>query len=262
MAYSLKRPRIGALVGMGPNSTGPFYDSVMNSARELYGAKYDIDFPEMVLFSVPTPFYPDRPIDDELMRAQLKMGIEVLTKAEVDFIVIPCNVVHIYYSLMQGLTAVPVFNIMDLAVASLKAPAEAKTALIATTPTVDSTLYQEKLSARGFVPFHTPELQTKVIALLTELKANRFGGSAHELWGDLVAFLEAAGCSHAVIACTDITPCIPLRATSIQFVDSAGVLGKATIEEYLRRREISSVPIYAVGKAGASHLSGALEKTA
>ena len=43
---------IGALVGMGPNSTSLFYDCVMEYARKLYGAKLDIDFPEMILISL------------------------------------------------------------------------------------------------------------------------------------------------------------------------------------------------------------------
>ncbi len=232
---SIKRIRIGALVGMGPNSTGPFYDSIMNYARSLYGARFDIDFPEIVLVSLPTPFYPDRAIDDAAMMARLAEGIAILNQAEVDFIVIPCNVVHQYYAQMQSLTSVPILNMIDLAVTALDAPAAAKVGLIATTPTIQSKLYQDKLAAKGFQVFHTDDLQVKVIALLTELKQSQQSARALALWSELVHDLERSGCTHAVIACTDITPCIEWVQSRICFVDSGDVLAKVTIELYMQR---------------------------
>ncbi len=233
---SIKRIRIGALVGMGPNSTGPFYDSVMNYARSLYGARFDIDFPEMVLVSLPTPFYPDRVIDDAAMMARLTDGIVILNQAEVDFIVIPCNVVHQYCAQMQSLTPIPILNMIDLVVTALDVPVGTKVGLIATTPTIRSKLYQDKLAAKGFEVFHTDDLQMKVIALLTELKQSQQSAHALALWSELVHDLDRNGCTHAVIACTDITPCIEWAHSKICFVDSGDVLAKAAIEEYIRSK--------------------------
>lgn len=67
---------IGALVGMGPNSTAPFYDAVMNYARKLYGAKNDMDFPEMVMISLPTPFVPGVELDHSQMISILTDAVE------------------------------------------------------------------------------------------------------------------------------------------------------------------------------------------
>jgi len=54
---------IGILAGMGPKSTGPFVDTVVTGCQTIYGAKHDMDFPHMMIYSCPTPFYMDRPID-------------------------------------------------------------------------------------------------------------------------------------------------------------------------------------------------------
>ena len=62
---------IGILAGMGPKSTGPFVDTVVARCQTIYGAKYDMDFPHMMIYSCPTPFYMDRPIDHEAMKKQL-----------------------------------------------------------------------------------------------------------------------------------------------------------------------------------------------
>ena len=62
---------IGILAGMGPKSTGPFVDTVVAKCQTIYGAKHDMDFPHMMIYSCPTPFYMDRPIDHEAMKKRL-----------------------------------------------------------------------------------------------------------------------------------------------------------------------------------------------
>ena len=65
---------IGILAGMGPKSTGPFVDTVVAGCQTIYGAKHDMDFPHMMIYSCPTPFYIDRPIDHEAMKKRLLTG--------------------------------------------------------------------------------------------------------------------------------------------------------------------------------------------
>lgn len=234
----IDRLRIGALVGMGPNSTSIFYDKVMDYARILYNAKYDIEFPEMVMISLPTPFYPDRSINDDEMKVKLAEGIKLLTLTNVAFIVIPCNVVHKYYAFMQNLTKIPVLNIVDITISNLtNRSLHSIVALIATNPTIESNLYQNRINSEKISFFHNNELQDKVIILLTELKVFKLSNAAIALWGELINYLELQCCTHAVIACTDISICINLRETNIQFVDSNDLLAKATIQRYLELKK-------------------------
>jgi aspartate racemase len=65
-----RRKRIGILAGMGPRSTAPFLELVYDECQMQYGAKNDIDFPEIVVFSWPTPFYVDKDINDELFNSK------------------------------------------------------------------------------------------------------------------------------------------------------------------------------------------------
>ena len=69
---------IGILAGMGPKSTGPFVDTVVAKCQTIYGAKHDIDFPHMMIYSCPTPFYMDRPIDHEAMKKAIIEGAQNL----------------------------------------------------------------------------------------------------------------------------------------------------------------------------------------
>lgn len=80
---------MGILAGMGPKSTAPFVDQVIE-AFQLAGAKDDIDFPPMMIYSLPTPFYIDRP---DLMEKVVSQGLQKLEASGASFIAIPCIVI-------------------------------------------------------------------------------------------------------------------------------------------------------------------------
>ncbi len=229
---------IGALVGMGPNSTAPFYDAVMNYARTLYGAKNDIDFPEMVMISLPTPFVPGAALDDLKMISILTDAVQRLNRFGVNYIVIPCNVVHRYYDDMQQVSAVPILNIIDIAVNRLleNSSQTAPIALIGTRSTIDAGLYQQRLTEKGIKIFHTQELQRKVDGLLLELKRKNESELARACWYNLVKYLEKNCCAAGIIACTDISPLIDFYTENLMLIDSMDALAQATIEEFMRLR--------------------------
>lgn len=105
--------RLGILAGMGPRSTTPFLDAVLDECERQYGATFDIDYPHMVVYSLPTPFYLDRAIDRDALLEALEMGLCTLTRDECAVIAVPCNTVHAYYREMVAMTPVPILHIVD-----------------------------------------------------------------------------------------------------------------------------------------------------
>ena len=53
------RPTIGILAGMGARSTAPFLEAVVDESQLQLGARHEIDYPPMVIFSWPIPYYFD-----------------------------------------------------------------------------------------------------------------------------------------------------------------------------------------------------------
>jgi aspartate racemase len=88
---------IGILAGMGPKSTAPFIDKVVALCQQRHGARHDSDFPPMLIYSCPTPFYLDRPLDHTALEAAIATGTARLAACGVDYIAIPCNVAHVYF---------------------------------------------------------------------------------------------------------------------------------------------------------------------
>jgi aspartate racemase len=74
---------IGILEGMGPRSTSPFLEAVLDECERQYGARTDGEYPHMLAYSLPTPFYPDRPVDHEELRSAVVAGAKRLAAATV-----------------------------------------------------------------------------------------------------------------------------------------------------------------------------------
>ncbi len=216
---------IGILAGMGPKSTGPFVDTVVAKCQTIYGAKHDMDFPHMMIYSCPTPFYMDRPIDHEAMKKAIIEGAQKLESTGVSFIAMPCNTAHLYFEELQQSLSIPILNIVD---ETLKAiPKNAKrAALLATEATVQAGIYQDGITKRDIEYIHHEKWQDMINQIITYIKCGKVE-EARELWNALVLQLREV-VDTAIIACTD------LNVVAIEdFVDSSQCLAKAVVRMYV-----------------------------
>ena len=223
---------IGILAGMGPKSTGPFVDTVVAKCQTIYGAKHDMDFPHMMIYSCPTPFYMDRPIDHAAMKKAIIEGAQKLESTGVDFIAMPCNTAHLYFEELQRSITIPILNIVD---ETLKAiPKNTKrVALLATEATVQAGIYQNGIEKRNIEYIHNEKWQEMINQIITCIKGGEIE-EARKLWSVLILQLKDE-VDTSIIACTDLNV-----VASEDFVDSAQCLAKAVIKMYLSNTKRSS----------------------
>ncbi|ABY45739.1 amino acid racemase [Bacillus mycoides] len=223
---------IGILAGMGPKSTGPFVDTVVAECQTIYGAKHDIDFPHMMIYSCPTPFYMDRPIDHAAMKKAIIEGAQKLESTGVDFIAMPCNTAHLYFEELQRSITIPILNIVD---ETLKAIPEntKRVALLATEATVQASIYQDGITKRDIEYIHNEQWQEMINQIITCIKGGEIE-EARKLWSLLVLQLKDE-VDTAIIACTDLNVVV-----SEDFVDSAQCLAKAVVRIYASNIKKSS----------------------
>ncbi|WP_088293068.1 aspartate/glutamate racemase family protein [Bacillus mycoides] len=223
---------IGILAGMGPKSTGPFVDTVVAECQTIYGAKHDIDFPHMMIYSCPTPFYMDRPIDHAAMKKAIIEGAQKLESTGVDFIAMPCNTAHLYFEELQRSITIPILNIVD---ETLKAIPEntKRVALLATEATVQASIYQDGITKRDIEYIHNEQWQEMINQIITCIKGGEIE-EARKLWSLLVLQLKDE-VDTAIIACTDLNVVV-----SEDFVDSAQCLAKAVVRIYTSNIKKSS----------------------
>ncbi|ACK91785.1 aspartate/glutamate racemase family protein [Bacillus cereus] len=216
---------IGILAGMGPKSTGPFIDTVVAECQTIYGAKHDMDFPHMMIYSCPTPFYMDRPIDHEAMKKAIIEGAQKLESTGASFIAMPCNTAHLYFEELQQSLSIPILNIVDETLKAIPETAK-RVALLATEATVQSGIYQDGIAKRNIEYIHYEQWQESINQIITYIKSGEVE-EARELWSALVLQLKDE-VDTAIIACTDLNV-----LASEDFVDSSQCLAKAVVRMYV-----------------------------
>ncbi|MBS0855480.1 MULTISPECIES: aspartate/glutamate racemase family protein [unclassified Tatumella] len=238
MSYSL-----GVLAGMGPRSTAPFIDMLVDECQKQYGARFDIDYPKMHIISLPTPFFPNRVIDDAAMSAALRDGTSNLVNAGVNLIVVPCNMAHCYFNEMQEASGgIPVLHIADCALECLPSETE-NIAVIATEATLDAGFYQQRLHLMGKHCVASDPLRAITTHLIALIKQNGF--TCPEVitqWRNLTSLAQEAGAQGLIIACTDISPLLKSHPQQhLSIVDTASSLAEATIRSFAKARSAQSL---------------------
>lgn len=226
---------LGVLAGMGPRSTAPFIDMLVTDCQVVCGAKYDMDFPEMHIISLPTPFWPGKKINGSEMIAALQHGIAELVKADVSLIAVPCNLAHCYFDEMNEASAgIPLLHIADSALEAL--PAEAgKVAILATEPTHEAGFYQQRIRDSGREVIDSQELRSTTTSLIGLVKAKGFRDpEVQARWHNLMSMVGSTQADAVLIACTDLSPLISRNSFNFAIVDTATSLSRATIRHYRR----------------------------
>lgn len=199
-------PLLGVLGGMGPAATVDFMDKL----TRLTDASCDQDHVPMIAFS--DPRIPDRSASIEGRGPSPQpMLIDLILRlqaAGADAIAIPCNTAHHWFDAMSAASSVPLLSIIDATIETIIAavPAGSRVGILATEGTIVANIYHAPLIAAGYRP---EALDAALRGRLVEggircVKAGRIA-DGRKLLEDALAQLIAAGCSHAILGCTEVS---------------------------------------------------------
>lgn len=223
---------IGVLAGMGPKSTGPFIDIVVEQCQKIYGAKYDIDFPHMMIYSCPTPFYIDREINHLEMENAIINGAKRLEQTGVEFIAMPCNTAHLYIDKIKNSISVPIINMVEETIITIPKSTKRAT-LLATDSTLQSGIYQDYLLKSKIDFKHNEIWQKTVSGIISNIKNGKLQ-DARCSWNNLISELSGL-VDTVIIACTDLNVISDYKVKGLHFVDSSTCLAKAVVNKFLSK---------------------------
>ncbi len=212
---------IGILAGMGPRSTGPFVDTVVDQCQKIYGAKYDMDFPHMMIYSCPTPFYLDREIDHEKLADSIVEGAIKLESTGVQIIAMPCNTAHLYMDKLRSSLSI---QLVDMVSETIKELPES---------TINSGIYQDHLISSGYTYIQKVEWQEKVTNTIRHIKDGDID-TARYYWNTLLTDLNEE-VDTVIIACTELNVVLE-KQEGLFIVDSSICLAKALVNSYILNR--------------------------
>lgn len=218
---------IGILGGMGPDATALFFQRVI----ALTPAQCDQEHIPIIINN--NPQIPDR-TDAILANGEnpvpaLQDAIIILEKASVDFILIPCNTVHVYYDEMQRCVDVPIVNLIESVVDDIlkRFPDINKVGLLSTLGTIKSGLYHNTLLKHDIELVAPNEVQhDNLQGAIQELKKQSKDTSAiQSLANDLVR----AGVQGIILGCTELSLIAKQLILSVPVFDSIEILAEKAV---------------------------------
>lgn len=227
--------RIGVLGGMGPSATVDFMEKII----QLTPASCDQEHLPVVVANLPQ--VPDRSrailgVGEDPLPALLD-GIDVLNKANVGVIAIPCNSSHHWYEQMAARSHCDVIHIAQACVAAVPATRNAKVAIFATRGAIASGFYQAYLNKRG-IDFFIPDAshgQVEIDECIRSIKASEMAEGARSL-GLALAKMKQQGVSAVIMGCTEIPIAARyLGGSDLTLIDSTMELARATVNYALSK---------------------------
>jgi aspartate racemase len=219
--------RIGILGGMGPAATVDFYTKLI----EATPAGRDQEHLPVVLWA--DPRVPDR--SEFLLGGNddptpwLRRGINALSQAGCDLLVVPCNTAHAFLPSLAGEAGMRLVNIVEVAADVIAADGTRAIGLLGTTGTVRSGLYADALAARGVTSVEPDsDDQRLVMKAIARVKAGQSGAEDAHALAAVSRGLADRGAEQIVAACTEIV--LALGDVGPPIVDPARLLANRVVE--------------------------------
>ena len=221
---------IGIIGGMGPQATAELYMAVVGIFQRRFGARYDADFPPMLIHSVPAPEVVERLEDERALAAMLAGSARTLEASGAELIAIACNTAHVVHPAVAAAVAVPVLDLPELAAEAVAAAGHRHMGLLATGLTIDRGLYVGPCQRRGLelmVP-DAPQRQRLTRIIMAVLGGEDPEPARADMAG-LLAELAARGADSALLGCTDLGPVARGVLEPLPVYDSTAILAEALV---------------------------------
>src|ERR1700730_14418523 len=128
---------------MGPEALSDMYLAICKYYQIHFGAKYDKDFPPMIMYSVPIPDVVESLENEQDTLDSLIDASKTLQGDNCDFIVIACNSVQFLLNELRSQITIPIIGIAETVAKELKGMMYKKVGILATQTTILKKVYDE-----------------------------------------------------------------------------------------------------------------------
>lgn len=225
---------VGIIGGLGPETSAEFYLEVVFRCQKLNTTQR----PLILMSSVPLLFEIERDLIESNTGKEryipfLVREAQRLERAGVDFIVLPCNSLHVFIDELRKAVSVPVLSIVEETVSVLNKDDIDKVGLISTSATIENRVYENSFEKAG-IDFVIPNnlQRAKMDKIIQNLISGRHMNSDREYIQEVIDDLATQGVKSVALACTDLQILIPGN-DRIPVFDTMSVLAEATVREIL-----------------------------
>ncbi len=226
---------VGIIGGLGPETTSDFYLDIVFSCQK----KDKTHRPSIIIASVPLPYKIEKEaivknIGFERIPPFLIKEAKKLEKAGADFIVMPCNSLHVFIKEIRNAVDIPVLSIVEETVKFLKKNNLNKAGIISTSATIKNKLYENAL-VENEIGYETPDdfQQAKLGKVILNLVTGKQSNKDREDLIQIINDFEKKNVDCVVLACTDLGLLIP-QHPALKIFDTMKIFADATVREILK----------------------------
>jgi len=225
---------VGVIGGLGPETTAEFYLEVIFQCQKRNTKQR----PSIVISSVPLLFEIEKDLIEsntgkERYIPYLLEEAKRLERSGVDFLVMPCNSLHVFINEIRESVSIPVLSIVEETVNYLKKHNFKKVGLISTSATVANNVYENKLRDED-IDYVTPDdlQRAQMDKIIQRLINGQHLNQDRELILEVVKELSAQNVDSVALACTDLQLLLP-SSSEVPIFDTMKVLAESTVETIL-----------------------------
>jgi aspartate racemase len=226
--------KLGIIGGLGPETTAEFYlEVVFNCYKNNKEAR-----PPIMIWSVPLNYEIENDLltkssGEERYIPYLVDAAEKLESAGADFLVMPCNSLHIFIDEIRNAVNIPVLSIIEETVKFLKKKNISKVGLLATSSSIKNRLYEDALAKEDIAQVLPDEFeQAKMGKMISNIILNRHANKDREELLKVINGFEKRGVEVVILACTDLQLLIPDHP-SLSIYDTMKIFSKAASDYIL-----------------------------
>lgn len=225
---------IGIIGGLGPETTAKFYLEVIKGCEQ----KSRIQRPPMLIWNVPLMYSLEDEVllegkDVERLIPILVEAAQILQQGGADFLVIPCNTVHLFIEEVRNSVKIPVISIVEETTNLLNNNGVSNVGLLATGITIDQKLYGDSLEAASIVYTVPIESDQKVLGqIIHNLVNNKREPDDQTKYNTIIDHLLSKGSKTLLLACTDLQ-LLDNKFPNVEVYDTMNILVNSTIEKLL-----------------------------
>ena len=221
--------------GLGPETTSEFYLDIVFSCQK----KDRTARPSVIIASVPLPYQIEedaisKNVGIERCLPFLTAEAQRLEKAGADYIVMPCNSLHIFIQDIRNSVKIPVLSIVEETVKFLKKNNFNRVGIVSTSATIKNKLYENAFKENG-IGYETPDdfQQAKLGKFIHNLVTGQQNSKDRDELIKIIGDFENKNVDCVVLACTDLQLLIP-QHQNLKIFDTMKIFADASVEEILK----------------------------
>jgi aspartate racemase len=226
---------VGIIGGLGPETTAEFYlDIVFSCYKKTKEAR-----PGIIIASVPLPYQIEEDLITKNIGSERYIPFLVneakrLEKAGADFIVMPCNSLHVFIKEIRGAVGIPVLSIVEETIKFFIKNNLNKVGIVSTSATIQNKLYETAFAENG-LEYVTPDefQQAKMGKFILNLVTGQQKNRDREELIQIINDFEKKDVDCVALACTDLQLLIP-KHPRLKIFDTMKIFANATVEEIMK----------------------------